>query len=197
MAVFLPKFINLANKVDWTDSAKILALEKGLHRDIKHCLTFKSRSNIPTSYNAFVEMIKDIDYQLRKNNTNYYKNGGNNNGNGHGQGNNNNGIGGGNTTPLVTAVVTTPLLSLPPNPWIFQQQWPGMVAKGAGSAPRPLPKSLPNVSTTLQSNLCLYCKLPSYKILECPILPTRCLTPALNASVTGNTVTSAAGLEKA
>ncbi|SLM38077.1 hypothetical protein LPUS_08183 [Lasallia pustulata] len=71
MAVFLPKFINLANKVDWTDSAKILALEKGLHRDIKHRLSFKSCSNIPTSYNAFVEMIKDIDYQLRKNNANY------------------------------------------------------------------------------------------------------------------------------
>ena len=76
MAIFLLKFINLANKVNWTDSVKILALES-LHRDIKHQLTFKSRSDIPTSYNAF------LDYQLHKNNTIYHKNSGNN-GNGHG-----------------------------------------------------------------------------------------------------------------
>ena len=106
MAVFPPKFINLPYKVDWTDSAKILALEKGLHRDVKHRLIFKSHSNILTSYNTFIEIIKDIDYQLCKNNTNYYRNGGNNNRNGRRQGNNNNGIGSGNTTLLVILIVT-------------------------------------------------------------------------------------------
>ncbi|SLM37536.1 retrotransposon nucleocapsid protein [Lasallia pustulata] len=195
MAIFLPKFINLANKVDWTDSAKILALEKGLHRDIKHRLTFKSRSNIPTSYNAFVEMIKDIDYQLHENNTNYYKNGSNNNGTGCGRGNNNNGIGGGNTIPLVTPVVThtSPVTAAKPTDLSAALVWKG--SQGGRLCPKTPAKKLAKHEYCIASNLCLYCKLPSHKILECPILPTRCLTPALNASITGNTVTSAAGLE--
>ena len=197
MAVFLPKFINLANKVDWTDSAKILALEKGLHRDIKHRLTFKSRSDIPTSYNAFVEMIKDIDYQLRENNANYHKNGGNNNRTGRERGNNNNGIGGGNITPLVTPVVThtSPVTAAEPMDLSAAVVWKG--SQGGRLRPKTPAEKLAKREYCIANNLCLYCKSPSHKILECPIFPTRHLTPALNASVTGNTVTSAAGSEKA